>query len=95
MHFIKIQNIAKIANYKVKNNFKGRKNDFKGEKEGEIESDSEAAINIIYYKLAFIALTPYYGDILLFEASYSNSTMFFVVRMKRLPGYLDTGPNLT
>ena len=94
MHFIKIQNIAKIANYKVKNNFKGRKNDFKDEKKGEIESGSEAAVNTTYHRLAFIVLIPYYGDILLFEVLYSDSTMFSVSKIKRLPGYFTAKPNL-
>jgi len=94
LHFTKIQNIAKIANYKAKDDFKGRKNDFKGKKEGEIESGSEAAVDTTYYRLAFIASTSYYGDISSFEASYSDSTVLSVSRMKRLPGYFTAKPNL-
>src|SRR6266536_5205712 len=94
LHFTKIQNIAKIANYKTKHNFKDRKNDFKGEKEGEIENGSETAVDITYHRLAFIASTPYYGDISSFKASYSDSTVLSVARMKRLPGYLTAKPNL-
>jgi len=51
-------------------------------------------VDIIYYKLIFIASTPYYGDISLFEVLYSDSTVFFVSRMKRLSGYLTAKLNL-
>ena len=94
MHFTKIQNIAKIANYKAKDDFKGRKNDFKSEKESEIENGSEAAVNITYYKLAFIVSTLYYSDISSFKTSYSNSTILSVSRIKKLPEYLTAKLNL-
>jgi len=51
-------------------------------------------VDIIYYRLVFIASTLYYSDILLFEVLYSDSTVFSVSRIKRLLGYLTAKLNL-